>query len=244
MSGEEVKNNIHFFPQPHVVFRIFLYTVSFNSHKPTYKWPRQSLTPGFTPKSWFSMGAIFKIYVYIERTNHYTYFKYELHVWNTTNQFTLGKVMLLVERFGDSYVKVIFSKWLRYWECSLAPPPLPPPLSFLLRLLCDSLFQSVTDNSTELELMAAREAETAASKLKVDQHRSSTRSWWSFRTVFNPDRPRCEVTPLSTSRRLSSALQAQGSIYGQSKTKWVSLIFQVWIHLDDSLKCVLIGPYW
>lgn len=79
--------------------------------------------------------------------------------------------MLLVERFGDSYVKVIFSKRLHYLECSLAPPS---PFSSLLRLLCDFLFQSITDNSTELELMAAREAETAASKLKVDQHRSST----------------------------------------------------------------------
>lgn len=201
-------------------------------------WPQVSLQ-----KSWFSTGAIFKIYVYIEKTNHYTYFKYELHVWNTTNQFTLGKVMLLVERFGDSYVKVIFSKRLRYLECRVASPSPPPLFSSLLRLLCDFLFQSITDNSTELELMAAREAETAASKLKVDQHRSSTWSWWSFSTVFNPDL-RCEVTPLSISRRLSSALQAWGSIYGRTKTQWVSLIFQVWIHLDDSLKCVLIGLYY
>lgn len=122
MSGEEVKTNIFF--SNHMSYSRYFYILShlilinLCTSDQDRVWPQVSLQ-----KSWFSMGAIFKIYVYIEKTNHYTYFKYELHVWNTTNQFTWGKVMLLVERFGDSYVKVIFSKRLHYLECSLAPPP-------------------------------------------------------------------------------------------------------------------------
>lgn len=176
--------------------------------------------------------------MYIEKTNHYTYFKYELCVWNTTNQLRLGQVTLLVERFGYSYVKVIFSKWLHYLECSVFLFSLPSQITLWHSISIHHWQQHWTGTN------GRKRSETSASKLKVGRHRSSaSRGWWSFSTVFGADWTG-QWPLLSISSCLSSASQAWGSIYQQTKTKWVFLIFQVWIHLDDSLKCVLIGFYW